>query len=133
MIGSASASGPRAGALGQHGRRQARDPVLSRGIVGRSRHDDQVHLCDRNFVQLDDPDGQSVRQLTLLDLRELEGGRGSERGRLGAIRRLGRYTDGRDDNGQTPKNCFHKNSATKNTKAFPGKDDRLRGLRAFVA
>ena len=80
-----SSDAARPGAFGQHRRRQARDAVLAARIVGASGHDDQIHLHDRHFVQLDDPDRQAIRELALLDLRQLQRRRRPERRRLGPV------------------------------------------------
>ena len=59
----------RAGAFVQHRRREAADAVLADRIGGAARAHDHVDLRERHLVVLDDPDGEAVRQLLLLDRR----------------------------------------------------------------
>ena len=66
----------RAGAFRQHRRRQAGDAELAGRVVGAAARDDEVDLRDRHFVQLDDPDRQAVRELPLLNRRQLQRGAG---------------------------------------------------------
>ena len=48
-------------------RTQARDAVLTWGVVAAPRADDQVHLHERHRVFLNQPDRETVGELLLLD------------------------------------------------------------------
>ena len=87
----------RAGAFVEHRRREARQAELARRIVAAAALDDEVDLHDRHLVRLDEPDRQPVRQLALLDRRQLRRGGGPERRRLRAIGRLLRGEQRRRD------------------------------------
>src|SRR3989442_13098993 len=60
----------RSRAFFEHRRRQARDAELARRIRRGSAQHNEVHVRDGDFVQLDDPHRQTVRELPLLNLRQ---------------------------------------------------------------
>ena len=76
----------RSGAFGQHRGREAGEAVFAGRIVSGAAQDDEVHLRHRHFVQLDDPDRQTVAQLALLNGRQLQRRSGPRNRRLAAVR-----------------------------------------------
>ena len=97
----------RAGALLQHRRGQRGDPELARGIVGAAAQHDEIDLGDRYFVELDQPHRQPVRELLLLDHRQLHRRRRTRGRHLGAIGRLGGQTRGQGDEDGNRQMTFH--------------------------
>ena len=87
----------RAGALVEHRRRQRRDAELARRIVGAAAQHHEIDLRDRHLVQLDEPDRQAVRQLPLLDRRQLNRRRRAGLRRPRAVGRLGAERRGKRD------------------------------------
>ena len=85
----------RAGALGEHRRRETRDSIAAARVgIGADRHE-QAHLHDGQFVLLDDPDAEAIAQLALDD-HWRHRRRGSSAGPLDAVVRAARGSRNRD-------------------------------------
>ena len=63
-------------------------PYLPVGSSPAAAQDDEVHLGNRHLVKLDEPDGQPVAQLALLNGRQFQRRGGTRHRRLAAVRGL---------------------------------------------
>jgi hypothetical protein len=105
----------RAGALVQHGRRQAGQAELAGRVVGAPCVDDQAHLHERHFVRLHDPHGQAVRQRALLNVGQLQTRGWAQSRRLRTVRALlcgQRRRQGEDDKGKVSRGHFFVSGST---------------------
>ena len=89
--------GARAGALDQHRRGEAGDAELPAGSSPLPLSTTRFDLNDRHFVQLDDPHRQAVRELPLLNRRQLQRRRRAGLRRVSAVGRLRAERSARDE------------------------------------